>query len=51
VYGHLPPARLRLRPWYSTAGLSERGERPAPPALARVEGWDDSAEGEDGLEE
>ena len=44
VYGHLPPARLRLRPWYSTAGLSERGEMPAPPALARVEGWDSDSE-------
>jgi len=26
VYGHLPPARLRLRPWYQDARLSRRAE-------------------------
>jgi type IV secretion system protein VirD4 len=34
VYGHLPPAQLRLRPWYQDNELSRRGKTvvPADPA-------------------
>ena len=29
VYGHLPPAKLELRPWFEDDGLTELVERPA----------------------
>jgi type IV secretion system protein VirD4 len=35
VYGHLPPAQLRLRPWYEDSGLRRRAE--TAPAVATVE--------------
>ncbi len=30
IYGHLPPSRLRLRPWFADAGLRRRARLPAP---------------------
>ncbi len=35
VYGHLPPCRLRLRPWYADARLSARA-RPGPQGRRRT---------------
>jgi type IV secretion system protein VirD4 len=34
VYGHLPPARLRLRPWYADRELRRRAEVEAPVDIA-----------------
>jgi type IV secretion system protein VirD4 len=34
IYGHLPPARLVLRPWYRDAELRRRVRRPDPAATA-----------------
>jgi type IV secretion system protein VirD4 len=34
VYGHLPAARLSLRPWYADATLRRKAGTPAPPRLA-----------------
>ena len=38
VYGHLPPAQLRLRPWYQDAGLSRRGRTPLRQGADRPSG-------------
>jgi type IV secretion system protein VirD4 len=36
VYGHLPPARLALRPWYGDAGLRRRAVGSRDPAPVRA---------------
>ena len=36
VYGRLPPAWLKLRPWYRDAGLRRQVETPPPPARSPV---------------
>jgi type IV secretion system protein VirD4 len=33
IYGHLPPARLRLRPWFADRRLRARAEIPVRPGL------------------
>lgn len=38
IYGHLPPAQLRLRPWYEDRGLRARAETAPRPAHDRPEG-------------
>lgn len=38
VYGHLPPARIRLRPWYCEPGLRTDGARPRAPAAGKIDG-------------
>lgn len=30
VYGHLPPARIRLRPWFADRRLARRSRQPSP---------------------
>ena len=37
VYGNLPPARIRLRPWYEEKALARSGE--TPPATRKHTGW------------
>jgi len=34
VYGHLPPVRIRLRPWFHSPRLRALANRPAPARLA-----------------
>jgi type IV secretory pathway TraG/TraD family ATPase VirD4 len=34
VYGHLPPVRIRLRPWFRSPRLRRLATTPAPPRLA-----------------
>jgi hypothetical protein len=33
VYGHLPPVRIRLRPWFHSPRLRRLANRPAPSRL------------------
>jgi type IV secretory pathway TraG/TraD family ATPase VirD4 len=34
VYGHLPPVRIRLRPWFHSPRLRKLANRPEPSRLA-----------------
>jgi type IV secretion system protein VirD4 len=38
IYGHLPPAQLRLRPWYGDAELRRRAQTALPPPPAAAPG-------------
>ena len=38
IYGHLPPAQLRLRPWYGDAELRRRAQTALPPPPAASPG-------------